>query len=99
MTQAISSSVTDALRSRISAVCVLPAISSRSGTTMTECGPRKSFAVICRLNAAIDCRACSSVTPGFSRATIWASCQVKLRRIHGGNDAGIQMSVSREGMK
>ena len=33
LTQAISSSATDALSSRISAVCVLPAISSRSGVT------------------------------------------------------------------
>ena len=38
-----------------SAVCVRPAISSRR-TTTTGCGPRKSFAVTCRLNAAMDCR-------------------------------------------
>jgi len=44
-----------ALSSRISAVRVLPAISARRGTTITERGPRKFFAVTCRLNAAMDC--------------------------------------------
>ena len=47
----------------------------------------------------MDCLACSSVTPAFSRATICASCHVKFVRIQGGNEAGIQMSMSREGMK
>lgn len=85
--------------SKTRAVRVLPAISSRKGTTITECGPRKSFAVTCKLNAAMDCLACSSVTPGLSRATMCASCQVKFLRIQAGNEAGIQMSMSREGMK
>ena len=41
LTQAISSSAADAHSSRISAVRVLPAISSRRGVTITECGPRE----------------------------------------------------------
>ncbi len=65
----------------------------------TAWGPRKSFAVTCRLKAAMDFLASSSVTPGLSRATICALCQVKLVRIQGGNDAGIQRSISRDGMK
>jgi hypothetical protein len=39
------------------------------------------------------------VTPGLSRATISASCHVRFVRIQGGNDAGIHMSISRDGMK
>ena len=99
LTHAISSSAADAHSNTISAVCVLPAISSRRGFTTTECGPRKSFAVTCRLKAAIDCLACSSVMPGLSRATICELCHPKFVRIQGGNEAGIQMSMSREGMK
>ena len=99
LTQAISSNAADAHKRTINAVWVLPAISSRSGIMVTECGPRKSFAVTCMLSAAMDSRACSSVTPGLRRATIWASCQVKFPRKPGGNDAGTHMSISREGMK
>ena len=65
LTHAISSSAADAHSSTISAVCVLPASSSRSGVTITECGPRKSFAVTCRLNAAIDSLACSQRHAGL----------------------------------
>jgi hypothetical protein len=35
----------------------------------------------------------------LSRATTWASCHVKFVRIQPGNEAGIQMSMSRAGMK
>ena len=59
----------------------------------------KSFAVTCRLNAAIDSFACSRLTPGFSRATTSASCHEKFLRIQAGNDDGIQMAMSRAGMK
>ena len=65
LTQAINSSAADAPSSASSAVCVLPVISSRNGFTITECGPRKSFAVTCRLNAAIDSLARCSVTSAF----------------------------------
>ena len=45
LTHAISRSAADAHSNTISAVCVLPAISSRNGATITEWGPLKSFAV------------------------------------------------------
>ena len=45
LTHAISSSAADAHSNTMSAVCVLPAISSRNGFTTTEWGPLKSFAV------------------------------------------------------
>jgi hypothetical protein len=47
----------------------------------------------------MDCCACSKVTTGLSRATIWASCHERFVRMNAGNDAGIHMSISREGMK
>ena len=42
-----------------SAVSVLPVSSPRNVATIVSCGPLKSFAVSCMLNAAIDARACS----------------------------------------
>ena len=99
MTQAISSSAAAAQSNTTSAICILPVNSSRRGKISTECGPRKSLAVTCRLNAAIDFLACSSVMPALSRATMLASCQVKFLRIQAGKDAGIQRSISREGRK
>ena len=100
LTHAISSSAADAHSKRTSAVCVLPVRSSRNGVTITEWGPVESFAAVtCRLNAAIDSLACSSVTAGLSRATTCSSCHPKLLSIQAGNEAGIQMSMSRAGRK
>jgi hypothetical protein len=51
------------------------------------------------LNAAIEWLAYSRPTPGLRRATTWASWPVKLPRKAGGNDAGIHMPISGEGLK
>ncbi len=99
LAQAINSNAAQAHIRTINAAWVLPAISSRRGIIVTECEPRKSLAVTCKLSAAMDCLACSNVIPGLRRATMWALCQVKFPRKPGGNDAGIHMSMSREGMK
>ena len=95
----MSSSAADAASITTTVVCVLPASSSRSGVTTVVWGPFENFAVICRLKFAIASLACSIVTPGFSLATTCALCQPKFVRIHGGNDAGIQMSMSGAGQE
>ncbi len=99
LTQAITRSVADAQSSTVKAVRVRPAISSRSGMTSTGCPPPRSFAVICRLNARIESRACDRLMLGLSRATTVAECQPKLVRIQAGIDAGTQRSTSRAGRK
>ena len=99
LTQAISRRAADADSRTTSAVCVLPISSSRSGTTIAAWGRRLSFAVICRVNAAISAFARSSGMSGFNRATTCASCHPKFLRLPGDHDGGTQMSMSRAGMK
>ena len=80
LTHAISRIAADAPSSTISDVCVLPASSSRNGVTTAERGRGRCCAVTRRLNAAIASRACSSVTPGLSRATQCTSCHPQFRQ-------------------
>ena len=98
LTQAINRTAADALNSTISDVCVFPASSSRKGATTAVRGVSRC-AVTRRPNAAIDSVACCSVTPGLSRATQCTSCHENLNRCCAENDVGVQMSMSRAGMK